>query len=263
VPPLAEIQASFARALRDPATPVPEFLRGAPGARRRFDVYRNNVAVSLTEALEAAFPVVLALVGRDFFRAAARAYIDRHPPETPVLLLYGQSFGTFLDGFPPAAPAPYLGDVARLEWARLAAHHAADAASLGIDALAALPRDRMAEATFELHPSLAVIRSRWPVFSIWAESADPGRRIEVDMKRAEDALVGRPDQETSTRLLPAGGAAFMAALGRGETLEAAANRAAESMPDFDLAYHLRGMFEAGAVVGVRCAANTADPWNER
>ena len=50
-------QSAFAAALMDPTQPAPEGLRdpfGGP-AGKRFDVYRNNVAVSLTEALETGF----------------------------------------------------------------------------------------------------------------------------------------------------------------------------------------------------------------
>jgi hypothetical protein len=248
---LSELQEAFARSLRDPAAPVPAALRGAAGdgVKRRFDVYRNNVTVGLVEALEAAFPVVLALVGRDFFRAAARVYIHRHPPETPVLLLYGQHFGAMLDGFAPAASVPYLGDVARLEWARLAAHHAADAVPLPIEALAAVPAERVPHVTLRLHPSLSVLRSRWPAFSIWTATGDPAA-AEVDMTQSEDALVLRPEMETHTRLLPPGGGPFLEELSRGRRLESAADCAAKAAAAFDLARHLRCLFDAGAVIAI-------------
>jgi len=162
VPSLAELQADFAAALADPTLPAPA------GSGRRFDAHRNNRAVSLIEALEASFPVVRRLVGNDFFRAAAKAYIRRHPPRTPVLLLYGETFGAFLEGFEPARGVAYLGDVARLEWARLNAFHAADAEPLSLARLAEVPQERLADLRFTLHPSLQLLASRWPVASLWA-----------------------------------------------------------------------------------------------
>ena len=127
---------ALARALDDPDLPPP----GAIGARqaRRFDIHRNNVARGIVETLRASFPVVERLVGEAFFAALARAYHAAAPPSSPLLFRYGAGFAAFIDGFPPARPVPYLGDVARLEWLRLQAYHAADAAPAGLDALSGL-----------------------------------------------------------------------------------------------------------------------------
>ena len=57
-----DVQASyagaFAAALLDPARAAPAAVAGPKGkaARKRYDVYRNNVTVSLVNALAAAFP---------------------------------------------------------------------------------------------------------------------------------------------------------------------------------------------------------------
>ena len=73
---LAERLSGFAAALRDPALSAPLGLVGPDGAQtvKRFAVYRNNVVVSLTEALQAGFPAVCRLAGEEFFREMARVY---------------------------------------------------------------------------------------------------------------------------------------------------------------------------------------------
>ncbi len=263
---LADLQAEFAAALSDPALPAPAAVR-RPGNRgqvklpqsRRFDVYRNNLLVSLIEALEATYPVVQRMVGSDFFKAAAKTYIRRTPPRSPVLLLYGETFGDFLDGFEPAAGVPYLGDVARLEWARVNAYHAADAEPLSIERLAGLPQDLLAEVRFTLHPSLRLISSIYPVASLWAATSGADPQAEVDMKRGEDAAVLRPMLAVDLRLLPPGGHAFMAALADGRTLGEAAEQAAQKVAGFDLACHLQGLFQLGAVA----ALHTPEPIQEQ
>ncbi|GAB4228899.1 MAG: DNA-binding domain-containing protein [Kiloniellaceae bacterium] len=264
MPRLADLQATFAAALTDPTLPAPAGLRrpGAQGQQallqsRRFDVYRNNMMVSLIEALEATFPVVKRLVGADFFAAAAKTYIRRTPPKSPVLLLYGESFGDFLDSFPPAAGVPYLGDVARLEWARVFAHHAADATPLAIDSLAALPQDALPGTCFTLHPSLRLIRSRYPAASLWAATGGADPDVEVDMRRGEAAAVLRPALSVELRLLPPGGYSFMTALAAGRTLGAAAEEASRARTDFDLARHLQGLFQLGAVTAIHASAAEA------
>ncbi len=252
MPSLSEIQQQLVGCLRDPATPVPAFLARPTETvpERRLNVYRNNVTVSLIEALGASFPAVRKLVGEDFFKALARAYIVQEPPRTPLLIHYGGTFGDFIEGFTPAASVPYLADVARLEWLQLCATHARDAAPVGIDGLAGLAERQVASATLELHPSLDVFRSRWPAISIWSDTVNPDTDVAVHMEQGECGVVLRPDLDTDTRILSTGGVAFIEALRDGHPLETAANTAAGDDPDFDLARHLQGLFAIGAVTTI-------------
>ena len=125
--------ASFGRALLDPQMATPDGLTGPDGetAPKRFNVYRNNVIVSLCEALGESFPAVKALLGEEYFRALAQAFVTAHPPVSPVLIWYGAGFADFLDVFPPLKAYPYLGDVARLEWSWLQADVTTCAAGCG------------------------------------------------------------------------------------------------------------------------------------
>ncbi len=249
---LSDTQAAFAEALRQPDRTAPDALARSDGRPpgKRFNVYRNNVAVGIIEALRATFPAIERLVGDAFFSAVAKAYLEHEPPRTPLLFRYGRTFGDFLDAFPPAASVPYLGDVARLEWARLEAYHASDRAPISIEALGDVPADQVSGVTFGMHPSLSLIGSAWPVVSLWAASTDRGSSDDVDMKRPEEAIVIRPTLEVDTRLLPAAGFSFMTGLKEGRALEEAALRAAELEKDFDLASHLQGLFEIGAVTAI-------------
>src|SRR5919108_3746086 len=96
---LASVQDAFADAVRDASLRVPLPVAGAARqtSDRRFAVYRNNVVASLTSALAERFPVVQRLVGEEFFRAMARAYVTQEPPRSPVLLHYGATFPAFVD----------------------------------------------------------------------------------------------------------------------------------------------------------------------
>ena len=80
-------QKDFRTAILDGTAATPEGLRNAKGgpAGRRFDVYRNNVAVSLTEALETGFPVIRKLLGEENFKGLTGIYLRQSPPESPMM----------------------------------------------------------------------------------------------------------------------------------------------------------------------------------
>ena len=233
---------------------LPEGVTAVGEAERRFAVYRNNVAHSLTEALGRRFPVVARLVGAEFFRAMARVFIAQHPPASPVLLDWGAAFPGFLEGFPPVAGLPYLPGVARIERARGRAYHAADAAPVSPAALAGA---RSPEALrLRLPPSVSLVASDWPIASIWAANqpgADPGA---MRASGPEVALILRDRAlEVPVRALAPGDAALVTALLAGQALGPAALQAQLAEPGHDPAAVLAYLMQAGAIIGVEEGTN--------
>jgi hypothetical protein len=239
----------FAMALVDPAEAVPAGVNGrrAIPDSRRFAVYRNNVHVSLVEALAKRYPVVLRLVGDEFFRGMARVYVGAHKPASPLLIHYGADFPDFIAAFGPAAAIPYLADVARLESAWLEAYHAADASPLEIAALLALPPERLPELRLVPHPATRLIVSPFPVGSIWsAHRSDPVQPI--GHKGAELVLVVRPIADVGVNVLPSGDAGFIAALLAGQSVAEAAGAAG---PETAPAQVLAGLIGLGAFAAIK------------
>ena len=241
----AGAESAFAAALLDPGRAAPPIEANAC----RFSVYRNNVVVGLTGALAETFPAVRALVGEQFFRAAAREFVRAHPPRSPVLIDYGGAFPGWIGAFPPAARVPYLADVARLEWGWSRAYNAADAAPLRIEAAAASMPHRLAEARLILHPSVMAVVSRYPVGSLWAEATRREERSRLDLRVPQTALVSRPADAVEVRRIDTSTARFIAALAGGMALGAAVERAA-GCDGFDLSAQIAGLFATGLVVGV-------------
>jgi hypothetical protein len=252
----SETQKAFAGAVLDADAAVPASLtrkvKGAPA--RRFGVYRNNVYAGLIDLLAGRFPVVARLVGEEFFRAMARDYVEREPPSSAVLLRYGAGFSDFIAGFPPAATVPYLADMAALEWLRHSAYHAADAAPLPLEALASAA-DRAADAVLTLHPSLGVVRSSYPIVSIYELNAESGDVPHARLAGSEDALVTRSGFEVEIRRLPDGGAPFILALKDGKPIGEAAILALRESSAFDLKANLAGLMASGAIVAVGAVAS--------
>ena len=243
-------QTEFRSALLDPKRDRPLGLTDGAGrpAGRRFDVYRNNVAVSLAEALETAFPVVAQLLGAQNFRTLAGVFLRRHPPSSPVMMFYGDEMAEFLRSFEPTSGIGYLPDVARLELALRHSYHAADAEPVDPDVLGALSPEVLMAARLHLAPSLRLIRSPWPIHAIWRFNTEPG--APKPAMGAEDVAVLRVDLDPSPHLLPDGGGAFIEALLAGATLGEALDIASGGVPDFDLSAVLALLIGAGAITRI-------------
>jgi hypothetical protein len=233
-------QTEFRTALLDPGRPAPAGLTDPDGRPpgRRFDVYRNNVAVGLVEALRQSFPVVRKLVGEDFFTAMAREHLRAHPPSSPLLMFYGEAMPAFLHAFPPVAHLGYLPDVARLELALRHSYHAADAAAVPPERLQSLDPVRLMSAGVSLAPAVRLVRSRWPIHAIWMANmrgAEPPRAADP-----QDVLVMRRDFDPEPALLPDGAGDFIARLMDGQSLGAAAEAAGPFEMTATLTLLLRG-----------------------
>lgn len=239
-------QSGFHDALLDATTPVPEGLTDGHGrpAGKRFDIYRNNVAVSLTEALELSFPCIRRLIGEENFKRVAGVFLRRHPPRTPMLMQYGAEFPAFLEGFEPLSHLGYLPDVARLEQALRLSYHAADAAPADAEQLARIPPEALADTRLELAPAVRLVRSDWPVHAIWAFNMEDGPKPQP---AAQDVLITRPALDPAMTVIDSGTAAFVGALAEDQTLGTAHGRATDAATDFDLAAALSLLLGGGAI----------------
>src|SRR6201988_2360239 len=140
----------FATGLTDPTCPTPGGVVGprGKGAVKRYNVYRNNVTVSLIDALVAIYPAVQRITGTEFFRAMARFHVRATPPTSPLLFEYGRDFPPFIEGYEPAQDMPLLPRTARIGRGWVDAYHAADAPPLSPSALAAIPSNKFGDLLF-------------------------------------------------------------------------------------------------------------------
>ena len=167
--------AAFSAALLKPGRETPALVSGPAGkaAAKRYNVYRNNVTVSLIGALAAVYPAVQRAAGVSLFRAMARFHIRETPPTSPLLFEYGRDFPAFIEAHQYALGMPWLADTARIERAWLDAYHAADAPVLGAADLASGPPERLADLVFKPHPATRLVRSRYAAVTIFAANRAP------------------------------------------------------------------------------------------
>jgi hypothetical protein len=209
-------------------------------------VYRNNVTVSLIDALASIYPAVQRITGTEFFRAMARFHVRATPPTSALLFEYGRDFPAFIEAYEYAKEMPWLADVARIERAWLDAYHAADVSVLSHEVFAAVEPDRLGELRFTPHPATRIVRSAYPAVAIFAMNRRDAPVSPICSNESEDALVTRPEEEVMVSQLPPGGAAFLGSLIAGEPLGVAVQAGFGESPLFDLQANLAGMLSAGA-----------------
>ncbi|MDI3470158.1 MAG: hypothetical protein OJF62_002221 [Pseudolabrys sp.] len=193
----------------------------------RIGIYRNTVLHGLTRSLRLVFPTVELLVGADFFAAMAAAYATSCLPRAARLDCYGDGVADFLDAFEPAATVPYLGDVARLDWAVNNALHAPDVAPLDPARLtqAADWQDRI---RLRPHPALTLLTSRYPVDDIWRAvlARDDAAMAGIDLAAGPVfLLIERQGEEVAVSRMDIAAWQFLSVLCSGQPLLAVLGRA--------------------------------------
>lgn len=251
---LRELQQQFAAAVFDDGTtPLPVYnsikTNGLDSAER-LGIYRNNMFVGLSSALTAAYPVVAALVGADFFRFTARQYILSNPSVAGDLSEFGAGFAEFLQAFEPAAQLSYLPDTARLEFAYHRALGAASHPLLNTEALSRIDPEYYETLRFTLHPSAHLIASEFPILRIWqVNQADYSGDQTVDLSEPGSILlVVRRDLDVTIESLTVGTFTLLQALAESQPFGTACERALLAEADYDVTTDFQQLVGSGVLV---------------
>ncbi len=249
-------QSKFIEAVCNPDKPVPDGITSrASKNAKRFAVYRNNVISGLTEALERAFPVIRKLVGDEFFKAMAGNFVREFPPNSPLMMRFATEFPEFLESFEPVQSLPYLADVARLEIALRESYHAEDSSPISQEAFAAVPADKLVDARIELAPSIRLLGSESPIFSIWLANTSDGPKPKP---AAEEVAVVRKQFDPVPKLLEPGEHELLQTLLAGGSLGHAFENALAVVPEFKLDGTLGWLVSFDAIAGVGLSPKDRD-----
>lgn len=168
---LAELQHNFANALNHSSGDDCDINSDHFTSQQRIQIYRNNFIISLSEVLEATYPMVFALVGEECFQQVARQHVLTNPLLEGDVSAYGQGFDSTITQFSLVIEAaPYLPEVARFEWCidmaqqRFAASFSNPTHTL--DQIANISEQQQPNIQFQLEPSLVSFSSCYAVFSL-------------------------------------------------------------------------------------------------
>lgn len=213
---LAAMQARFAAAILTPAAAadaLPLFQGAEEQNSGRLALYRGNLTEHWSRTLAGAYPVLLRQLGEDFFYAMARLYGRQHPSDSGDLNRFGAHMADFLARFEPAAPYPWLPDLARLEWALHLTHYAADGDPFDPACIAGMTPATMNSLHLGLHPACSLHTFAWDVVTLWqAHQQEPPAPWEDGLQRPVTALVYREGWRAQVRALGSTEAAAIAAL---------------------------------------------------
>ncbi len=237
-------QSTFSAGLLDADFPAPPGLTNAAGEHspRRYAVYRNNVFMSLRDALGEAFPAVKKLIGETNFNNVASDFLRSNPPSSPLMMYYGAGFPEYLENVPQLSHIGYLPDIARLEQAMRHAYHAEDVTPADPSALSHMSEAALLATKFVFAPSVHIIKSPWPILSLYNFTMLPNQP--KPQRRAEDILITRPEFDPQPHALPDEGAVLVESLIKGMTFGQAIEQAGETL-QLELALSL--LLTSGAV----------------
>lgn len=228
---------------------------------RGLKVYQSNGHVLAQRALQAAYPVLVQLIGVESFDALARAYWHAEPPIYGDVAEWGADLPAFLRGSAQLEEEPYLADVAALEWAL---HRAASAQDDDVDAasFALLASHEPPVLRLQLAPGCAVISSAWPVASIWAAHMDQSvsfeeLRLRFQSDMPELAVVWRTAMRPQLRQIPCAEYTLLGALLSGQSFgEALDTVPKQAMTEgaakpWDINTWLANAVQSGLLLGVQ------------
>lgn len=236
----AHIQSPACNASADLHCPHYEIARG-------IGVYRNNYRGNLHDTLAAAYPVIVQLVGADFFRLLAARFIANYPSRNGNLHHYGSEMADFLEHFEPAAGLVYLSDMARVEWAYHRACMADDDPVFDLQRLAEVPATAYPMLGWSLHSSCTVLSTRYPVAAIWRmHQQDLPAEMRMDLAGGGDhLLIHRQALQSQILNISAADGHCLQLLHSGRALGDAVDTTLTAYPEFDLMRSLRHWLALG------------------
>jgi len=247
-PPLASAQgrmsaALFERELAGVAAPL--FAGEQEAVCQRLALYRGNLTASWTKVLAASYPVMLQLVGEEYFTALARAYGRAWPSQSGNLDDFGGHFPEFLESHAATAHYPYFADMARLERALC---RSVGSAGQRLDAaqLQGLVPEVLDSAQLRLAPGVELFRSNWQVVPIWhAHRPEAELPLPDNPAAASFAAIIRKAGAAWPLSLEAASFAALSALQDGATLGGALETALACNPHADFGACLQQWLQHG------------------
>jgi len=228
-----------------------------PMSSRGLQAYQANGQALAERALTAAYPVVAQMLGQESFAPLARYFWQQHPPQRGDMAQWGSLLADFLQTAPQLKDEPFLGDVARVEWAL---HNAANAGDAQADLPSFTLLSQAGEVTLQLSPGVFLLASSYPVVSLVSAHLSNNLGLaqaaeKLQSGSGEHALVWRQGFKPCLRQHSAAEHALVQALQSGQALEQALDAAFknDAANEFEFNGWLSQSVQSGLITGARAA----------
>lgn len=195
------------------------------------------------------FPVVRVLLWDDPFKTAAEAFFSCRSTTALSHSSTLKQFPSYLRAYGSSSSIEYLADIADLECAHRVAQHVFRRRSVSADLLSALASHRSQTTCVELHPSVSLLQSRFPIVSIW--EGIRANRFTLQRWTSELALIAKPAAAVRVLRVSVDQYLLLTALARGSTIADAIGSARVVNAGFDADCALTFLAELNIVAGLR------------
>ncbi len=248
---LREIQQAFSECVMEgkPHRLATE-IAPAESALRSVAFYRRAIRFNYTQVLKITYPVLFQVVGPRYFDTLARGYLKTYPSTSGDLFPYGCLLPAFLGDL---QVAPWLVQLARLEWACHEAYQAADSPPLLPEHLQAIASVGPARVTVHLHAAARLLRFPFPVHRVWLA-------LQPDASADEAVNLPLPEEETGVvvtrgegkiQVLPLNQSDYLVleAMSHGVDLATVEQMVAEVQPGFDFSGFVAEVLKQSLITG--------------
>ncbi len=224
---------------------------------RGLAAYRANAHASAERALQAAYPVVMQLIGEENFAYLARDFWHQHPPQRGDWAQWGDQLPQCVAKKEQLSDVPYLADVARIEWALHTCAGAADRQQ-DVGSFALLTQHAPEELFVTVAAAAQILSSAYPAATIVLAHQGQATMDEAAQQQhagvGQTALVWRQHFAPRLRVVQPAELGFTSAVCAGHSLAQALDAA---QAEFDLHTWLAQAVHSGLLLGaVHAAAAT-------
>ncbi len=159
----------------------------APDTHQGIRIYQNNLLMTATRALSITYPVIEKMVGKQTLTALAKLLLHRDPPDSGDWAEWGESLAELLTTTELVQQAPYLFDMAQLEWKIHQVSRCPEQA-VNLATLSRLTDYDLARVYIRLSPAIALQHSNYPIDALWRAHQTRNDYFQINQRELKKAI---------------------------------------------------------------------------